>query len=112
MGTNRTCPGRRLNPYPWYLCFRTRLTRAKYMWRHKSPAYRGDPKKGKAPWPEWRRRIARMFVILDVFLSQPEYYFLGHYNLNYYQCARLRRLCYWQTRLYRWATGFGLPEDD
>jgi hypothetical protein len=107
MGTDRTRPRRLLRPYRWYRPFASRLRRAKtYDPAHQSEAYRGNPEKKKLPWPQWRKEVARKFIILDVFLSQPEYWLVGHYDLTYRQCARLRRLFYWQTRLYLWAAGF------
>jgi len=94
-------------PYDWYMPFGERLWRAlTYNPAHQSEAYRGNPKKKKLPWPRWRKEVARILIILDVFLSQPEYWLVGNINLTYRQCARLRRLFYWQTRLYLWAAGF------
>ncbi len=89
---------KRANPYHWYIPFKTRLLNARMGRGHRSKAYAG--------WPRWRRRITRIFVILDVFIGQPEYYILGHYPLTYRQCGRLRRRLMWQTRLYLWATGY------
>src|SRR5271163_3772144 len=108
MGTDRTRPRRLLTPYPWYVPFRTRLRKAWLMAGHRSLAYTGNingafgwtgklhvrvsmhPDGRRQPWPRWRQQIARMFVILDVFLSQPEYYFVSHYDLSYPQCGRIR----------------------
>jgi len=107
MGTDRTRPRRLLRPYPWYTPFGTRLRWAlTYNPAHQSEAYTGNLKKKKLPWPRWRKEVARILIIIDVFLSQPEYWLVSHYDLTYRQCARLRRLFYWQTRLYLWAAGF------
>jgi hypothetical protein len=87
--------------------FGTRLRRAHtYNPAHQSEAYTGNPKKKKLPWPRWRKEVARILIILDVFLSQPEYWLVNHYDLTYPQCSRLRRLLLWETRFYLWAAGF------
>ncbi len=100
-------------PYRWYKPFPERLYRAiTYHRVHQSEAYRGNPKKKKPAWPRWRREVARVFVILDVFFSQPEYWLLGNLNLSYRQCKWLRDKFYWETRLYRWATGYDIADDD
>jgi len=96
-------------PYPWYVPFPERLRGAiTYHRGHWSKAYTGDPKKKKLPWPRWRKEVARILVILCTFLSQPEYWLVGNFDLTYPQCKFLRRLFYWETRLYRWATGFDI----
>jgi hypothetical protein len=94
-------------PYGWYTPLGERLWRAiTYNLAHQSEAYTGNSKKKKLPWPRWRKEVARILIILDVFWGQPEYWLVGNLNLTYRQCARLRRLFIWQTRLYLWAAGF------
>jgi hypothetical protein len=96
--------------HDWYMPFGERLWRAMAYHRvHQSEAYGGNPKKNKPAWPRWRKGIAHVFVVLSVFLSQPEYWIVGNFDLGYRQCARLRRLMHWETRLYLWATGYNLP---
>jgi hypothetical protein len=95
---------KRANPYRWYIPFKTRLRHAIHMDGHRSDAYTGTEK--KPAWSWWRREVARIFIIIDAFIGQPEYYILGHYPLTYCQCGRLRRRLMWQTRLYLWAAGY------
>src|SRR5271157_159668 len=110
MGTNRTRPRRLLIPYSWYRPFRQRLRNAWHMWNHRSPAWKGTKK--KPGWPEWRKQLARAVVVFCTIVDHPEVWLLGHYDLSYPQCAKLRRLMYWESRLYRWSTGYDLKDDE
>lgn len=89
-----------------YCSLRDRLRRAISYTGHASEAYRGNPKKNKPAWSFWRKTPARIWVVIDVFIGQPEYWLVTHLPLTYPQCVRLRRLFYWQTRLYLKITGY------